>query len=158
MVRGVVVQVAAGRLASWKHRAPSRPCPQVGQVGGGVEGTIGPDQLWPLHQQRPGLTGRQATRRNLLQETAYFNQEDKIKYCCRVLIIRNELSSPLDSKNQVFNARVEIFWLPWMEVTCRAGRGGRGGRGAVARRRGLWSQDQPFGGRRSEGEAAPAPR
>ena len=45
-----------------------------------------------------------------------------------------------------------------MEVTCRAGRGGRGGRGAVARRRGLWSQDQPFGGRRSEGEAAPAPR
>ena len=78
MVRGVVVQVAAGRLASWKHRAPSRPCPQVGQVGGGVEGTIGPDQLWPLHQQRPGLTGRQATRRNLLQETAYFNQEDQI--------------------------------------------------------------------------------
>ena len=60
MVRGVVVQVAAGRLASRRHRAPSRPCPQVGQVGrgGGVEGTNGPDQLWPLHQQRPGLTGR----------------------------------------------------------------------------------------------------
>ena len=35
IVRGVVVQVAAGRLASFRHRAPSRPCPQVGRGGGG---------------------------------------------------------------------------------------------------------------------------
>ena len=35
IVRGVVVQVAAGRLASRRHRAPSRPCPQVGRGGGG---------------------------------------------------------------------------------------------------------------------------